>query len=363
MKKRYTILFTGVLALGVLSPIALLQFWNSPSRRASVSSSPRQLLRQVQATVPWYYRWIEAYGVRFHLPRQWVMKAAHADMAADEGRQGAAGRLAALGTNAWRVAPALLDAVARGDMSIGVPAARALAGMNIDQAPHWERLAGRLAGQTRAVRVLEWLVRGSDEWRRPYSLANRRFGLLGLGAVGPAAKPTAPMVVELLKSRDDSGLWPAAVSALVGMKADTPELLSGFKRVLQNPEEWPTTRACAADALTALAPGDPNLRPLLDSALRDTSGLVRAAAARNLWKLHVSPEVVLPVLTALLDHKLVSIRTVALDGLAQMGAAARPSSPLVERLTTDENATIRQAATNALQQIRERPGPSPGTAM
>jgi HEAT repeat protein len=175
----------------------------------------------VRATVPRYYRWIEAYGGRLHLPRQWISKAITADLDADQARSAAVVRLAALGTNAWSVAPALTDSVAKGDLSIGMHAALALAGMKIEQSPDWPRLAGRLADQTQAVRVLEWL-----------------------------------------------------------------------------------------------------------------------------------------------DHKLVSIRTVALDGLAQMGSAAHSSAPVLERLTTDENATIRQAATNALRRITERSGkPPPDTTM
>ncbi len=356
IQKRYAISLAGVLALGVLIPIAPLLFRGSPSPRAGDSPSPKQLLRQVQAKVPRYYQWIEAYGVRLHLPRRWISKAVTADLHADQARASAVARLVALGTNAWSVAPALTDTVAKGDLSIGMHAALALAGMKIEQSPDWPRLARRLAGQTQAVRIFEWLVKGSDEWRRPYSLVNRRFGLVGLGAVGPVAKSTAPMVVELLKSKDEAALWPAALGALVGMQADAPELLSGFYRVLQSPEEWPSTRACAADVLTALTPSEPSLRLQLEAARHDASGLVRAAAARNLWKLNAPPGEVLPVFTALLDHKLVSIRTVALDGLAQMGEAARPSSPLAERLTTDENATIRQAATNTLHRITERSG-------
>lgn len=355
MMKRYGVWLIGVLVLGVLISVGIHTLGGAHSQRADISPSPKQLLRQVQATVPWYYRWIEAYGVRLHLPQQWISKAFTADLNADQVRSAAVVRLAALGTNAWITAPALTDIVAKGDMRIGVPAALTLAGMKIEQSPDWQRLAGRLADRPQAVRILEWLVKGSDEWRRPYTLAQRRFGLVGLGAVGPAAKPAAPMVVELLKSRDDSALWPAAIAALAGMKPEVSELLPYFKRVLQDPEDWPDKRASAADVLAVLAPNDPDLRPLLQVALRGSSGLVRAAAARTLWKLNKSPDEVLPALTALLDHRLVSIRAAALDGLAQMGGSARPSMPRVEQLTTDEDSAVRQAATNALKRISARP--------
>jgi hypothetical protein len=119
-------------------------------------------------------------------------------------------------------------------------------------------------------------------------------------------------------------------------------------------EEWPLVSAAAAKALATAAPAEPETRDLLRQALQDPRSAVRLAAASALWRMKAPADEVLPVLTALLNHKLASTRAGALNGLSEMGSAARPSVSEVQRLTSDENESVRRAAAEALKNITKR---------
>jgi HEAT repeat protein len=53
----------------------------------------------------------------------------------------------------------------------------------------------------------------------------------------------------------------------------------------------------------------------------------------------------------LLKHRLAAVKVAALDGLAEMGGAARTSQPEVEQLMHDENESVRRSASAALKAI------------
>jgi HEAT repeat protein len=113
----------------------------------------------------------------------------------------------------------------------------------------------------------------------------------------------------------------------------------------------PQARASAAQALASAAPEDPETRVLLNRALHEQPGFVRLGAARGLWELKAPAQQVLPVLVALLNHKLASVRAGALKGIAEMGTAARQSRFELEPLTRDESETVRHSAAVALKSV------------
>jgi HEAT repeat protein len=127
-----------------------------------------------------------------------------------------------------------------------------------------------------------------------------------------------------------------------------------LKGVLQDKEEWPLVSASAAKALATAAPTEVETRDLLRQALQDPRSAVRLAAATALWRLKAPAAEVLPVLTALLHHKLASTRAGALNGIFEMGSAALSSAPEVQRLTSDENESVRRAAAVAWKSITGR---------
>jgi hypothetical protein len=246
----------------------------------------------------------------------------------------AATALTKRGTNAWPAVPALLSAVTNKDMSVGVVTAEALVGIRAEESPEWARSRQMLTGQTNAARVFRHLVVGRDMFGRTYDAAHRRFGLLGLAATGPAAGIAYSDIVEVLKHDKDLELRACAAMVLGGLEAERMATMVLLKGVLQDKEEWPLVSAAAAKVLVTAAPAEAETRDLLRQALQDPRSAVRLADARALWRMPAPADEVLRVLTALLNNKLVSTRAGALNGLCEMGSAARPSVPEVQRLTT-----------------------------
>ena len=161
-------------------------------------------------------------------------------------------------------------------------------------------------------------------------------------------------IVEVLKHDKEPELRACAAMALGGLEAQRQAAVALLKGVLQDKEEWPFVSASAAQALATAAPAEAETRDLLRQALQDQRSLVRLGAAKALWRLKAPAEEVLPVLTALLNHKLASTRAGALNGLSEMGSAARSSASEVQRLTSDENEVVRRAAAEALKSITGR---------
>jgi HEAT repeat protein len=151
----------------------------------------------------------------------------------------------------------------------------------------------------------------------------------------------------------DTELRACGVTALGVMETERDKAVPVLTGIAQNKAEWPNVSAAALQALATAAPEEPATLSLAREALQDDRSLVRVAAARVLWKLKAPAAEVLPVLTALLGHKLASVRLAALDGMAEMGAAAQPSQGEVERLLADEHEPVRRSAAAALRRMGE----------
>ena len=302
---------------------------------------------------PWYYRMAKQTHTAKLIPTR-VLDTHKLEFQLFLKRWQAAMALSRQGTNAWPVVPTLVTTVMHKDISVGIRAAEALAGIHAEECPEWARLRKGLRGQTKAARAFHHLVVGRDISGISYDLAHRRFGLLGLAATGPAAGMAYSDIAEILKHDKEPELRACAAMVLGGMEAERTVAVALLKGVLQDKEEWPFVSASAAQALATAAPAEAETRDLLRQALQDQRSLVRLAAARALWRLKSPAEEVLPVLTALLNHKLASTRAGALNGISEMGSAARSSASEVQRLTSDENEFVRRAAAEALKSIIRR---------
>ena len=159
--------------------------------------------------------------------------------------------------------------------------------------------------------------------------------------------------MDALKHDKEPEVRACAAMVLGGLETERKATVEVLKGVLQDKEEWPLVSAAAAKAVATSVPDEAETRDLLRQALQDPRSAVRLAAARALWRMKAPAEEVLPVLTALLNHKLASTRAGALNGLSEMGGAARPSVPEVQRLTSDENESVRRAAAEALKNINQ----------
>jgi HEAT repeat protein len=157
--------------------------------------------------------------------------------------------------------------------------------------------------------------------------------------------------MEIAKSKEDYELRVLAIVALARIGSEQKQCVALFRGILLDGDEWPEVRAAAVTALAAAVPKAAETRNLLHSMLHDERALVRLAAASSLWNLKMPASEVLPTLTALLSHKLISARIGALKAVADMGSAARPSRSEVERLMSDENESVRREAATALKSM------------
>jgi beta-lactamase regulating signal transducer with metallopeptidase domain/HEAT repeat protein len=326
---------------------------NAPPERGQESAAVLQALVQAILTGDSAGLEKEGLGFKFQTENSQEML----DFSKQLNRWQAATALTKRGTNAWPVVPALLSTVTNKDMSVGHAAAEALVGIKAEESPEWARSRQPLTGQTNAARVFRYLVVGRDMSGKTYDGAHRRFGLVGLAATGPAAGIAYADIVDALKHDKEPEVRACAAMALGGLETERKATVVLLKGVLQDKEEWPLVSAAAAKALVTAAPAEAETRDLLRQALQDQRSAVRLAAARALWRMKAPPEELLPVLTALLSHKLASTRAGALNGLSEMGSAARPSVSEVQRLTADENESVRRAAAEALKNITQQAQP------
>ena len=324
----------------------------NPSTSNALAETALELQALVQTILTGDSAEFEKKGLGFKL--QPGSREAEIDLNKQLYRQHAATALTKRGTNAWPVVPALLSAVTDKDMSVGVTAADTLVGIRAEASPEWARSRNVLVGQTNAARVFRYLVVGRDTFAKTYDAAHRRFGLVGLAATGPASGIAYPDIVDVLKHDKELEVRACAAMVLGGLETERKATVVLLKGVLQDKEEWPLVSAAAAKGLATAAPAEAETGDLLRQALQDNRSAVRVAAARALWRMKAPVEEVLPVLTALLNHKLASTRAGALNGLSEMGSAARPSVPEVQRLTSDEDESVRRAAAEALKNITKR---------
>lgn len=315
-------------------------------------------LRDLFAKVPWYYVEIDKAEARARrsgrtswVPGVLARHAARAEFQGGQLRSQARMELIAMGKIAWPAIPALMNALHERDPSIRVMAADVLAKVKANESPIFEKLKPGLKDDERAAQAFRWLLKGNDEFGRPY---DRRFALMGLAACGPAARVALPEMLELAQGKQQEGhdLRVSALAAIDALGSEAKGTLPALKQIIRDPEEWPEVRAAAVSATAAIAPNNADLIALLQPLLADERSLVRIAAANALIE-RVPPDALLPILTNALSHKLPTIRRAALDALARLGRPARPARPAIENLLSDENESVREAAKEILEKLQK----------
>jgi HEAT repeat protein len=226
-----------------------------------------------------------------------------------------------------------------------------LAEIEADKHPDWNRLVKTWRGHAGLATNLAYLLYTKNEFAQPYDARHRRFGLLGLGAVGPAARPVSQRVIGVMKTDDDHQLWPLAVTALRNAQVESSSFVPLLSETLRDSNKHPYVRASAAGALGEVMPATPETLGLLRESLRDEFAVIRLAAARSLWRAGVPVEELLPVIESLLGHKLRTVRLGALKFVCEVGRVGQPLKRAVEERLTDENAEVRGAAGEALGAI------------
>jgi HEAT repeat protein len=344
----------ATVGLGLLLVILLAAWWVSRADNRNSPPVPAKLDQLVQAVRwegPWHYRLAKRTHTAQFIPAR-MLDAHRLEYEISQRRWQSAMALSRLGTNAWPAVPVLVSTVMHKDISVGIVAAEALVGIKAEECPEWADMGRVLRTRTRAAKTFRYLVVGRNG--ATYGMAYRRFGLIGLAATGPSAGTAYSDIVEVLKHDKEPELRACAATALGGLETERKAAVALLKAVLQDQEEWPVVSASAAKALATAAPAEAGIYSLLRQSLQDPRSKVRLAAASALWRMKAPAEEVLPVLTALLNHKLASTRAGALKSLSEMGSAARPSMSEIQRLTSDENESVRRTAAETLKNITGR---------
>jgi hypothetical protein len=285
--------------------LSLLLQWRCAAAAATNNEPSRvieKLLAEMYAQPPWYHRWIlSSPGLRQNVP-ELSRRAYRAESRVWMNSGGAAGKLAALGTNAWPAIPVLVDAVnKRGRLAVRTISV--LAQIEADKHPDWNKLAGPWRGQSGVATNLAYLLYTKNEFAQPYDARHRRFGLHGLGAVGLAAQPASQHVIGVLKTDEDHQLWPLAAVALANAKVDRSSFVPLLSATLRDSNKHPYVRAAAADALGEVMPATPETLGMLRESMESEFAVIRLATVRSLWKLEGRAEGLLPTIETLLAHR------------------------------------------------------------
>lgn len=190
--------------------------------------------------------------------------------------------------------------------------------------------------------------------------------------------------LEVLKTTETADRqWKKAVNALASMGLrivpalieatgnDHPRVGSGASKALHKigpatipflmkalKHENSQVREAAARGLYGLAPKAQKAILALTSALRDSDAFVRQWVATALESLahHFGPalKVAVPRLADLLKDDDFMVREWAAHALGTIGAVAEAAVPALELAVEDEASSVKEAAANALREIRKR---------
>jgi HEAT repeat protein len=174
----------------------------------------------------------------------------------------------------------------------------------------------------------------------------RMRAMYGFRALGPAARPAFPDLVDIALHSPDEWQRIDAGNALTESDADTMRLLAGG---LQSPDREVRLRAVSALSGLRIAPDEVGL-PALEGALNDPDTRVRAAAAQGIALIHQQ----LKAYAACLAHRDPEVRAAAARLVGGYRTRAREFLPALEAAAGDANPGVRDAVSAAIQQIRGR---------
>jgi len=213
--------------------------------------------------------------------------------------------------------------------------------------------------------LLEELTKGGHN--------NQAYAAAKLGAMGDAARPALPHLINALRNESRGGSPAAAAAALgnLGAIAENaiPQLLANVKegraveaaalalwRIAQHPEAIPALTKLVGDedhfqrrhaigVLGEIGPPARSAIPTLSRLVKDDSAWVRKAAAVALGGIGHADAV--PALVQFLDDPIWCVRSEAAVALGKMGPAAKAAAPALRRLLNDE--LVRPRAREALR--------------
>jgi HEAT repeat protein len=188
------------------------------------------------------------------------------------------------------------------------------------------------------ISVQRWLV-SRNPWDRHADLAMAAFGILG-----PAAFPAVPGLARIATRSTDSEPAHRAVDALVKIG---PLALPALISVSTNRNA--RARFYAMRSISILGTNAAPVVPIIILYLTDKA--VAGAAFETLGRLKLEPQLVVPSLMARAHDPDAVLRSWAIITLGDFGQEARRAAPELLSALSDNEAAVRESATNALQII------------
>jgi HEAT repeat protein len=187
------------------------------------------------------------------------------------------------------------------------------------------------------------LMPALDDPAAPVRAATAR----GLKALGRAAAPAVPRLVELLQDRDDA-VRAAATDAVTAAGPLDQETATKLAEGLESADN--VVRAQAAEALGTVGAG--HAAPVLVQAVADDNDVVRAKAVEALGKLgEEAADVAVPTLVEALHDRDSWVSALAAEALGEMGETNGGVVPGLVRALKHLNPLVRANAAEALGKL------------
>ncbi len=226
--------------------------------------------------------------------------------------------------------------------AMGPEGARFLA-RELDRKPSW--LREQLWGLKFSGRLPPWLANRVPDWHD-----HRRDTAEFLRALGRDAEPALPTLLRIFREGDPNELVQSSVNATLMAMGDRLEFM--VPELTQNlSDSHGHIRVLCADLLGSIGRKAKPAVPALETMAR-AGGWSGRSAALALIKIAGQTNLAIEVLTRALDPTApIELRQFVLLDLGDLGPAARPAVPRIQRALGDTNAEVREQAAKALGAI------------
>lgn len=171
-----------------------------------------------------------------------------------------------------------------------------------------------------------------------------------LGNIGSAADVAVPALITFLQGSEGGYERTYAATALGDIAKEPEQAVPVLIEALQHDQE-PVVRELAARSLGGFGLQAAEGIPALVEAIQIGNKDLREAAACGLEKIPGRMQD-LDMLISLLGDEIDSARIAGAKSIGAMGSKAQTAIPALERLLKDDNSSVRDAAQQAIQQIK-----------
>ena len=206
------------------------------------------------------------------------------------------------------------------------------------------------AAQRHAKMLLEWRLKVPVSV--PTHQRTRLRAMYGFRVLGAAAKGAFPEIVSIALNSPDDWQRTDAINSLTSSDADAMRLLAAG---LKSPDREVRLRAIFALACLRIAPDEVCI-PALEGALKDKDPKVRAKVSKAIALI----EEQLETLARWWKQRDPESSAIRVRLIGDYRTRARKYLPELEAAANDDDPRVREAARNAIEQVRGRDTPAAG---